>query len=69
MGSIFRPNSECWIRSRTEIINGALLGGDGILACVNGSANEVAVSETREIAWVAYSGQIMCVGCGRALKL
>ena len=54
MGSIFLPNNECWMQSRNKIINGALPGGDGILACVNGRANEVAVSESREIALVAY---------------
>ena len=57
------------MRSRTEIIKGALPGGDGILECVNGRANKVAVSESLEIAWVAYFGQIMSIGCGRALKL
>ena len=69
MGSIFRPNNEYWMRSRTKIINGALPEGDGILACVNGRANEVAVSESREIAWVAYLGQTMSIGCSCALKL
>ena len=69
MGSIFRPNNEYWMRSRSKIIKGALLGGDGISVCVNGSANEVAVSQSREIAWVAYLGQIMSIGSGRALKL
>ena len=62
MGSIFRANSECWMRSRTKIIKGALPGGDGILACVNGRAIVVAISELREIIWVAYSGQIVSVG-------
>ena len=57
------------MRSRTEIIKGALPGGDGILACVNGRANVVAVSESFEIALVAYLGQIMSIGCGRAVKL
>ena len=69
MGSIFRPNNKYWMRSLTKIIKGALPGGDGILACVNGHANEVAVSESRQIALVAYLGQIMSIGCGRALKL
>ena len=69
MGSISRPNNEYWIRSHTKIINGALPEGDGVLACVNGRANEVAVSESREIAWVAYLGQTMSIGCSRALKL
>ena len=69
MGSIFRPNNEYWMRSRSKIIKGALLGGDGISVCVNGSANEVAVSESPEIEWIAYLGQIMSIGCGRALKL
>ena len=57
------------MRSRTKIINGALPEGDGILACVKGRANEVAVSESREIAWVAYLGQTMSIGYSRALKL
>ena len=57
------------MRSRTEIIKGALPGGDGILACPKGRANEVAVSESHEIAWVAYLCQIISIGCGRALKL
>ena len=69
MGSIFKPNNEYWMRSRTKIIKGALAGGDGILACVNGSANEVAVSESPEIEWIAYLGQIMSNGWSRALKL
>ena len=37
--------------------------------CVNGRANEVAVSESREIALVAYLGQITSIGSGRAVKL
>ena len=57
------------MRSRTKIIKGALQEGDGILACVNGRANEVTFSESRKIAWVAYLGQTMSIGCGRALKL
>ena len=69
MGSIFMPNNDNWMRSRSKIIKGGLLGGDGISAYVNGRANEVAVSQSREIAWVAYLGQIMSIGCGRALKL
>ena len=55
-GSLFRPNKKYWKRSLAKIIKGALLGGDGILACVNGRANEVAVSESREIVRVAYLG-------------
>ena len=69
MDSIFRPKNESWMQSRTKIIKGAHLGGNGILACVNGRANEDAVSESREIAWVAYLGQIMSIGWSRALKL
>ena len=49
------------MRSRTEIIKGALQGGDGILACVNGRANVVAVSESRDITRVAYLGQIKSI--------
>ena len=44
------------MQSRSKIIKGALPGGDGILACVNGRANVVAVSESREIVRVAYLG-------------
>ena len=69
MGSIFRPNNEYWMRSRSKIRKGALLGGDGISVCVNGSANEVAVSESPEIEWIAYLGQIMSIGWSRAVKL
>ena len=54
MGSIFMPNNKYWMRSCTKIIKGALPGGDGILACPKGRANEVAVSESREIVLVAY---------------
>ena len=68
-GSIFRPNNKYWKRSRTKIVNGTLPGGDGILACVNGRANVVAVSESREIVRVAYLGQITSIGSGRAQKL
>ena len=50
------------MRSRTEIIKGALPGGDGILACVNGRANVVAVSESHEIAQVPYLGQVTKIG-------
>ena len=32
--------------------------------CVNGRANEVAVSESHEISWVAYLGQITSIGSG-----
>ena len=69
MVSIFRPNNEYWKRSRTKIIKGALPGGDGILACANGRANEVAVSESHEIATVAYLGQITSIANSPALKL
>ena len=62
-------NSEYWMRSHTKIIKGALLEGDGLLACVNGRANEVAVSESREIAPVAYLGQITSIARGPAIKL
>ena len=41
----------------------------GILACVIGHGKDVAVSELYEIAWVAYLGQIMNIGSGRARKL
>ena len=52
-----------------KIINGALSRGDGIVDCVKRRENEVAVSESREIARVAYLGQITCIGSGRARKL
>ena len=57
------------MESRTKIIKGALPGGDGISVCVNGSANEVDVSESPEIEWIAYFGQIMSIGYSRAQKL
>ena len=69
MGSLFRPNNEYWMRSRTKIIKGALLGGDSIFACPIGRGNEVAVSESRESARAAYLGLITIIGNGRALKL
>ena len=41
----------------------------GILACSIGRAKEVAVSESHEIARVAYLGQITSIGRSRAQKL
>ena len=41
----------------------------GILACAIGHAKKVAVSESREIAPVAYLGQITNIGSGRVGKL
>ena len=58
-----------WKRSRAKIINGALPGGDGVLACTNERVNEIVVTESREIARVAYLDQITSVGSGRARKL
>ena len=55
-GSIFRPNNESWKQSRTKIMKVALPIRDGIFVCVNGRANEVAVSESREIVRVAFLG-------------
>ena len=55
-GSIFRPNNKYWKQSRAKIIKGVLPGMDGILACVNGRANKVAFSESREIVRLAYLG-------------
>ena len=55
-GSIFRPNNKYSKRSRAKIIKVVLPIMDGILACVNGRANEVAVSESREVVRVAYLG-------------
>ena len=69
MDSIFRPNNEYWKRSRAKSWKGALSGGVGILACANGHAKEVAFSESREIARVAYLGQITNIGSGRVRKL
>ena len=57
------------MQSHTKIIKGGLPGGDGLLACENGRANEVAVSESREIATVAYLGQITSIANNPALKL
>ena len=57
------------MQSHTKIIKGGLPGGDGLLACVNGRANEVAVPELHEMAWVAYLGQIISIGCSHTLKL
>ena len=57
------------MRSRTKIIKGALPGGDGLLACVNGRANEIAASESRKIAREAYLGQITSIASGPTLKL
>ena len=67
--SVFQPNNEYWKRSHSKSMKGALPGGDRILACVNGRENEVAHSELREIAWLAYLGIITSIGSGRALKL
>ena len=58
-----------WKWSRAKIINGALSGGDGTITSATGYANEVAVSESREIARVVYLGQITRIGSGRARKL
>ena len=69
MGSLFRPNNEYWKPSRTKITKVALPIRDGIFVCVNGRANEVAVSESHEIARVAYLGEITNIGSGRAQKL
>ena len=41
----------------------------GIFACTIARAKEVVVSELREIARVAYLGQITNIGSGRAGKL
>ena len=68
-GSIFRPNNEYCKPSRTKIIKVALPIRDGIFVCVNGRADEVSVSESREIGRVAYFGQIKDIGSGRTRKL
>ena len=39
---------------------------NGILPCAIGRAKKVAVSESREITWVAYLGQITNIGSSRA---
>ena len=67
--SKFRSNNEYWKRLRAQIIKVGLPRRDGIFVCVNGCANEGAVSESREIARVEYLGQITSIGSGRALKL
>ena len=41
----------------------------GILACTIAPAKKVVMSESREIARVAYLAQIMVIGSGRARKL
>ena len=69
MGSIFRLIKEYWKGLCAKIIKGAHPIRDGILVCVDGRANEVALSESREIARVAYFGQITSIGSSRALKL
>ena len=68
-GSIFRLNNEYWKWSRAKIIKGALQGGAAILASANKRAKEVAVSESPEIARVAYLGEITNIGSGCARKL
>ena len=56
MGSIFRPNNEYWKWLHA------------ILACAIVRAKKVAVSESREIARVAYLAQITNIGSGRGRK-
>ena len=63
------PNNNYLKGLRAKIRKGALPVWDCILVCVNGRENEVAVSELREIAWLAYLGLITSIGSGRALKL
>ena len=58
-----------WNHSHAKIINGELYGGHGIVARTKGCANQVALSESREIARVAYLGQITYIESGRARKL
>ena len=64
-GSIFRPNSKYKMRSRTKIIKKSPPGRAGILPC----AENVAVSKSREMAQVAYLGQITNIGSGCKEKL
>ena len=45
------------------------LGRAGILACVISYLKTVAVLKSREIAWVAYLGQMTIIENGRARKL
>ena len=40
----------------------------GILACAIGPAKKIAVSESREISWIASLGQITIIGSGCARK-
>ena len=44
-------------------------GRVGIIACAIGRAKKVAVPDLRKIALVAFLGEIMKIGSGRALKL
>ena len=48
-----------------ENYKSSALGTAGILACAIGRTKEVAFSESREIARVAYLGQITIIGNGR----
>ena len=68
-GSIFRPNNDYWKRSCMKIIKGVPPGLAGILACAISYSKKVAVSKSREIAWVAYLGQITNIRNGRTWKL
>ena len=52
-----------------KFIKGALSGGEGILASVDRRVKEVALSESLEIARVAYLDQITNIGSGPARKL
>ena len=68
-GSTFWPNNKYWNRSCAKIVKGALPKRAGILACVIGHAKKVALSESREIARVAYFGKITNIGSGPARKI
>ena len=41
----------------------------GIFACAIARAKKVAVSQSREIKWVAYLGQMRNIGCDHTGKL
>ena len=62
------PNKGYWKWSHAKTTKVALPGGDGILPSADGRAKEVVVSESLEIEWVAYLGQIKANGSGRAEK-
>ena len=65
-GSTFSPKKKIIEVLVCENCKRNALGWAGIIACTIGRAKEAAVSELREIAGVAYLGQITNIGSGRA---